>query len=290
MNGPDAVFQRAAVRRHFSDAAATYLAAAALQKEVEARLLEQTEALNHAPQRILDLGSGPGRAAAALKKRWSKAEVVAVDIALPMLRLVPAQTRFWRPVRRVCADAMQLPFADGCFDLVFSSLCLQWVHPLPDALHGIRRVLKPGGLLLFSTFGPDTLLELRQAYRSIGEVPPISPFAAIQQVGDALQSTAFTRSMLDRDLFTLHYADVRTLMRELQALGATDARSDRARGLGGRQRWQALNAAYPATAGGIDSSWEVIAAMAFRPDNDPPRLEPGVVARIDAAHIPRRQR
>ena len=290
MNGPDAVFQRAAVRRHFSDAAATYLAAAALQKEVEARLLEQTEALKHAPQRILDLGSGPGRAAAALKKRWSKAEVVAVDIALPMLRLVPAQTRFWRPVRRVCADAMQLPFADGCFDLVFSSLCLQWVHPLPDALHGIRRVLKPGGLLLFSTFGPDTLLELRQAYRSIGEVPPISPFAAIQQVGDALQSTAFTRSMLDRDLFTLHYADVRALMRELQALGATDARSDRARGLGGKRRWQALNAAYPATAGGIDSSWEVIAAMAFRPDNDPPRLEPGVVARIDAAHIPRRQR
>lgn len=290
MDAPDCVFQRTAVRRHFSDAAATYLAAAALQKEVEVRLLEQTEVLRHAPQRILDLGSGPGRAAAALKKRWPKAEVVAVDIALPMLRLVPSQTRFWRPVRRVCADAMQLPFADGCFDLVFSSLCLQWVHPLPDALHGIRRVLKPGGLLLFSTFGPDTLLELRQAYRSIGEVPPISPFAAIQQVGDALQAGAFTRSMLDRDLFTLHYADVRALMRELQALGATDARSVRARGLGGRQRWQALNAAYPAAAGGIDSSWEVIAAMAFRPESDPPHLEPGVVARIDAAHIPRRQR
>lgn len=289
MDGPDAVFQRAAVRRHFSGAAATYLAAAALQKEVEARLLEQVEALPHAPRRILDLGSGPGRGAGLLKKRWPKAEVVAVDLALPMLHQVPNHTRFWRPVRRVCADAMQLPFVDGSFDLVFSSLCLQWVHPLPDALRGIRRVLKPGGLLLFSTFGPDTLIELREAYLAIGAPPPLSPFAAIQQVGDALQGSGFSRCVLERDTFTLQYPDVRALMRELQALGATDARSGRARGLMGKHRWQALNAAYPRTDAGISSRWEVIGAMAFRPDHDPMR-DDDVVARIDADRIPRRVR
>lgn len=290
MSSPEALFQRQAVRRHFSEAAASYLAAAALQKEVEARLLEQVEALPQAPQRILDLGCGPGRAAGLLKKRWPKAEVIAVDLALPMLQQVPRHTRFWRPVKRVCADALQLPFKEARFDLVFSSLCLQWVHPLPEALRGIRRVLTPGGLLLFSTFGPDTLIELREAYLAIGAPPPLSPFAAIQQVGDALQSSGFSRCVLERDTFTLHYPDVRALMRELQALGATDARTERPRGLTGRHRWQALNAAYPSTARGIDSSWEVIAAMAFRPDHDPIRDDDGVVARIDASRIQRRVR
>lgn len=290
MNSPEPVFQRQAVRRHFSAAASSYLAAAALQKEVEARLLEQVEALPQPPQRVLDLGSGPGRAAGLLKKRWPNTEVIAMDLAMPMLQQVPKHTRFWRPVRRVCADALQLPFKDARFDLVFSSLCLQWVHPLPVALREIRRVLNPGGLMVFSTFGPDTLIELREAYLSVGVQPPLSPFAAIQQIGDALQGSGFSRCVLERDTFTLHYPDVRALMRELQALGATDARSERPRGLMGRHRWQALNAAYPATATGIASSWEVIAAMAFRPEHDPVRFEDGVVARIDPNRIPRRVR
>lgn len=290
MNALDAVFQRQAIRRHFSKAADTYLAAAALQKEVEARLLEQTDALRQVPQRILDLGCGPGRGAGLLKKRWPKAEVIAMDLALPMLQQVPRYTRFWRPVKRVCADALQLPFKDASFDFIFSSLCLQWVHPLPQALREIRRVLKPGGMVLFTTFGPDTLLELREAYLAIGEEPAVSPFAAIQQIGDALQGNGFSGSVLERDVYSLHYADLHALMRELQALGATDARTDRPRGLMGRHRWQALNAAYPISDARITSSWEVIGAMAFRPEHDPLRFEHGVVARIDPLQIQRRVR
>lgn len=290
MHALDTVFQRQAIRRHFSGAAGTYLAAAALQKEVEARLLEQADVLENPPQRILDLGCGPGRGAGLLKKRWPKADVIAMDLALPMLQQVPKHTRFWRPVKRVCADALQLPFKDASIDFIFSSLCLQWVHPLPEALREIRRVLKPGGLTLFSTFGPDTLIELREAYLAIGVQPPLSPFAAIQQIGDALQGNGFSRSVLERDVFTLHYGDVRALMRELQALGATDARSDRPRGLMGKHRWQALNAAYPAIDSGIVSSWEVIGALAFRPERDPVRFEHGVVAHIDPNQIRRRVR
>lgn len=284
------LFDRRGIKRHFARAADSYLAAAALQKEVEARLLEQADYLETAPKRILDLGSGPGRASGILKKRWPKAEVIAMDIALPMLRQVPLQTRFWRPIKRVCADALQLPFRDGSFDFIFSSLCLQWVHPLPDALRDIRRVLAPGGLFAFSSFGPDTLMELREAYAGIGEIPPVSPFAAIQQIGDAMQGAGFRNSVLERELYTMHYPNLRALMQELQAIGATDARPLRPRGLAGKNRWRALNAAYPFREGRIDSSWEVISAMAFRPEQDPPTREDGIVASIDPGQIRRRIR
>lgn len=287
---PENVFDRRGIKRHFARAADSYLAAAALQKEVEACLLEQADYLEAAPKRILDLGSGPGRAAGILKKRWPKAEVIAMDIALPMLRQVPQQTRFWRPIKCVCADALQLPFHDRSFDFIFSSLCLQWVHPLPDALHEIRRVLSPNGLFAFSSFGPDTLTELRDAYAGIGEIPPVSPFAAIQQIGDAMQGAGFRNSVLDRELYTMYYPDLRTLLLELQAIGATDARPQRPRGLAGKNRWRALNAAYPIRDGRIASSWEVISAMAFRPERDPEYREDGIVASIDASQIPRRTR
>lgn len=264
MNNIEQLFQHLHIKQHFSRAADSYLAAAALQKEVEARLLEQTDYLQQAPSRILDLGSGPGRASGLLKKKWPKAEVIAVDIALPMLQKVPEQTRFWRPVKRVCANVMQLPFHDNSFDLVFSSLCLQWAHPLPQALREIQRVMRTEAMLLFSTFGPDTLIELRDAYFAIGETPAISPFAAMQQIGDSLQGNGFHKNVLDRENFTMSYCDLRALMKELHAIGANDARTDRKRGLMGKQRWQALNAAYPTIANSINSTWEVISAMAFK--------------------------
>ena len=186
------VFDRRRLRHSFGRAAAGYAEVAVLQREVESRLLEQLEVLGETrPLRVLDVGSGPGRASGAIKGRWPKSEVVALDLALPMLRQVGRHTRFWRPVRRVCGDASQLPIADGSVDLVFSSLCLQWVHDLPGALAEFRRVLRPQGLLLFSSFGPDTLVELREAYLAAGErQPPLSPFAAIQQVGDGAGGSA----------------------------------------------------------------------------------------------------
>ena len=107
MNRSDSLFEHAHIKQHFSKAAQTYLAAATLQRDVELRLLEHADYLEQAPRRILDLGSGPGRAAGMLKKRWPKAEVVAIDLALPMLRQVKQHTCFWRPVKRVCGNALQ---------------------------------------------------------------------------------------------------------------------------------------------------------------------------------------
>ena len=288
------VFDRRQLRRAFGRAAPNYVAVAALQREVEARLLEQLDYLDgRVPARVLDLGSGPGRAAAAMKKRWPKAEVVAVDAALPMLRQVRSHTRFWRPVRGVCADVSRLPFADRCADVIFSSLCLQWLDDLPAVLAEFRRVLRPDGLLLFSTFGPETLSELRDAYLQAGEVPPLSPFAHIQQVGDALLAAGFRDPVLDRDRYTLTYPDLRALMHELRAIGAGDARADRRRGLGGRGRLQRVTDAYePLRRDAVlPSSWEVITAQAWGPADGAPRRERGGdLATFAADRIPVRRR
>ena len=293
MSGPH-VFDQRHLRRNFGRAAGRYAEVAVLQREVEARLLEQLAVLEaKVPARILDVGAGPGRASGAMKKRWPKSEVIALDLALPMLREVPKQTRFWRPIRRVCAEATRLPIADGSIDLIFSSLCLQWVPDLPTALSEFRRVLREDGLLLFSTFGPETLIELREAYLQAGErQPPLSSFAPIQPIGDALIAAGFRNPVLDRDLFTLTYSEARTLLRELRAIGAGDARSQRARGLGGKDRLARMVAAYESLRrdGALPSTWEVITGMAWAPAPGAPRREGGMdVAVFPADRIPRRR-
>ncbi|HAI59979.1 MAG TPA: malonyl-[acyl-carrier protein] O-methyltransferase BioC [Xanthomonadaceae bacterium] len=288
-------FDARAVRHAFGRAASTYTQAAALQREVESRLLEQLGYLDdRVPARVLDLGSGPGSAAAALKARWGrKSDVVAMDLALPMLREARAKSRFWRPIHTVQGDAQALPFADAAFDLVFSNLCLQWVADLPRALAELRRVMREGGLLLFSTFGPATLIELREAYAQNALPPPLSAFAAIQQVGDALIAQGFRNPVIERDTYTLTYADTPALMRELKAIGATDARPDRPRGLSGRSRHRAVAAAYEAQRrdGLLPSTWEVVTAMAWAPPPGAARREHGVdIATFPADRLTIRKR
>jgi len=290
------LFDRRRLQHSFGRAAAGYAEVAMLQRESESRLLEQLEVLeDRVPARILDVGSGPGRASGVMKGRWPKSEVVAMDIALPMLGEVPRHTRFWRPVRRVCGEAASLPFADASFDVVFSNMCVQWVPDLPVALAEFRRVLKPEGLLLFTSFGPDTLVELREAYLAAGEKdPPLSPLAAIQQVGDALVSAGFRNPVLERENFNLSYPDVKSLMRELRAIGASDARSRRARGLGGKERQKRMIAAYETQRGAdgqLPSTWEVIGAMAWAPPPGTPlRTGSAEIATFPADRIPRRKK
>ncbi|HEY2344849.1 MAG TPA: malonyl-ACP O-methyltransferase BioC [Xanthomonadaceae bacterium] len=301
MNGPHdprASIDAPRLRRAFARAADSYEAVATLQREVESRLLEQLDAFaERKPERVLDLGSGPGRAAQAMHERWPKAQIVALDFALPMLRRTAARKPWWKPgpqrLHAICGDAAALPFVDESADLVFSSLCLQWVADLPSALAGFRRVLRPGGLLLFSTFGPDTLRELREAFAQAGAGDPVTPFAHIQQIGDALQSAGFRDPVLHRDRFTLTYPDVRTLMRELRALGAHNARADRRRSLMGKARMQRVFDAYESLRrdGALPSTWDVVYAQAFAPPpGQPLRGNAGEIARVPVASIPIRRR
>lgn len=298
------VFDPRHVRRAFARASATYDAAASLQHAVEERLLESLDYLDLQPGRdagwapgtVLDLGSGPGRAARAMRRRWPRARVLAIDVALPMLR--EGGRTGWnplrRPVDRICADARALPLADGSVDVLVSNLCLQWVEDLPAAFAGIRRVLRPGGLMLCSTFGPDTLHELRAAFAAGDSVPHVSPFASMPGFGDALVQAGFRDPVLDREVEVRRYADMATLMRELRAIGATNALASRRRALTGRGRFARAQAEYEPLRdadGLLPATWETITAVAWAPDHGVPiRGREGEEARFPAHAIPVRRR
>ena len=254
------------IRRAFGRAAATYDAHAVLQHEVENRLLERLDYLEHEPARVVDVGCGTGRAASAMRKRWKGAQVIALDLAAPMLRRI--KPGWLHPLLPVNADACALPFVDASIDVLFSNLCVQWIEDLPVLFDEFRRVLRADGYFAFSTFGPDTLHELRGAWAQVDRAPHVSAFADIAHVGDALMLAGFRDPVLDGEHFTLTYPDATSLMRELKAIGATNADARRARGLTGRQHFRGVVAAYEAwrTGGLLPATYEVIYAHAWAPD------------------------
>jgi malonyl-CoA O-methyltransferase len=297
------LFDAKQVRRAFSRSAGSYDAAARLQHAVETRLLESLDylddpALQRAPpQCVLDLGCGTGRASRAMQRRWPKSGIVSLDLALPMLQQARTAWRRRHPFARVpqqlCADARALPLADASVDVLFSNLCLQWVEDLDALFAGFRRVLKPHGLLLVSTFGPETLWQLRSAFAQADDAPHVSPFADIAGFGDALVRAGFHQPVLDREEATTHYPDLPALMREQRAIGATNALASRRQTLTGRGRFAAAAAGYEThrDADGLPATWEIITAMAWAPEVGTPIREGGVdVAAVPLARIPIRRR
>lgn len=261
----------AIVRRAFGRAAAGYDEAAVLQREVAAELLTRIEEQALSPQAILDLGAGTGTATAILKARFRRAAVIALDLAPPMLAVAGTRRRWLAPFALVCGDAHALPLAAARFDLVHSSLMLQWVHDLDRVLAEIRRVLMPGGALMFSTLGPDTLNELRAAYATLDDGVHVNRFLDLHDVGDALTRAGFRDPVLDVERRTLTYADVGGLLRDLKAIGATAVPRTRS-GLGGRRRRALLAAAYEPfrREGRLPATYEVIYARAIRGEGSAP--------------------
>ena len=257
---------RTRIARAFSRAAAHYEQTAVLQRQVGDELLSRLAVVASEPARVLDIGAGSGRLSGLLKKRWPKAEVVAVDLALGMLREARRHAGWLRPFRRVAGDAQALPFAEGSVDLVVSNLCLQWCD-LKAAIHEFRRVLRPGGWLLFTSFGPDTLKELREAWRVADQRPHVHLFLDMHDVGDAVLAQGFVDPMFDVERYILTYADARALMRELKTIGAGNALAERKRGLTGKQAFARMLAAYEPLRreGRLPLSYEVIFGQAQAP-------------------------
>lgn len=260
---------RRQARASFDRAADSYDSAAVLQREVEARLLERLDLVKLDPARILDLGCGTGRGSGALLGRYRGARVIACDIATNMLSHARGQGRWWRRPVCVGGDAQSLPFADNSFELVYSNLMLQWCDDLDRAFGEISRVLAPGGLLIFTTFGPDTLKELRASWAEVDRHTHVNAFMDMHDVGDALLRCGLAEPVLDVERLTLTYPDARGLMRDLKAIGAHNVTRGRARGLTGRRKLDRLIAAYEAfrrADGLLPASYEVVNGHAWAPE------------------------
>lgn len=282
------------VRASFERAAADYDRVAVLQREVGARLLERLALIRMAPQRILDLGTGTGHIAHALLKRYSGARVVGMDIAEAMLAQARRRSGWWRRPRFVCGDIERLPFASRSVDMILSNLTLQWCNGLDAAFAEFRRVLRPGGTLLFTSFGPDTLRELRASWAAADSYSHVNSFIDMHDVGDALVRAGLIEPVLDVERLMLTYPDLQGLVRDLKTLGAHNVTAGRARGLTGRGRWRVLCEAYESHRmdGLLPATYEVIYGHAWAPEHDASasRREPAGTVSVPLATLTQRDK
>lgn len=255
------------VRRAFARAVASYEQHDVVQREVQQQLLSRLDFYLDTPARVLDIGAATGRGAALLKRRYPKATVIALDAVMPMLRQARRHQRLLRPFARVAGAALRLPIADRSIDVVHSNLCLPWCDNLQAWFGDCARVLRPGGFLVFSTLGPDTLSELRAAWAGHDAAPHVGLFLDMHDVGDAMIMAGLYDPVLDVSRITLTYADPQGLLRELKGLGATNADAARRRGLTGRHAYEAMLAAYAERRvdGRIPATVEVVTAHAWSP-------------------------
>lgn len=263
------------LRRSFERAAATYDAAAVLQNEVCRRMLARLPYMRIEPRLILDAGCGTGNAVAGLLARYRRARLIALDLAFAMVQRARARRPRWRAffepsgprLAAVCGDIERLPLARESAELVWSNLALQWMEDPRDAFREFYRVLRPGGLLLFSTFGPDTLRELRAAYRDTDGRPHVHAFLDMHDLGDMLLAGGFADPVMEAEIVTLRYASARELMRDLKAIGAHNLARGRRQGLGGRATLAAATERYEALRrdGLLPATFEVVYGHAWKP-------------------------
>lgn len=253
-------------RMHFERAANSYDGAAVLQREIAKRMGERLDYIKQQPSRVLDVGSGTGYITKDLLTRFPKADVIALDLAHSMAQKSSEQGSWLRKPKAVCADAESLPLKEDSIDFVISSLMLQWSNDLNKVFTGFHHVLAPNGLLLFSTFGPETLREIKQSWSEVDNRPHTSDFPDMHEIGDALLQAGFQDPVTDMEMITMTYANVRQLMRDIKNIGASNTDSNRSKGLMGKAKLKAFEDAYEQfkTADGLyPASWEIIYGHAW---------------------------
>jgi malonyl-CoA O-methyltransferase len=289
-----ALLDKHEIARSFGRAAEHYDAHAVLQREVTSRLAERLGLFKFSPARILDAGCGTGHGLSLLKTAYPDADLIALDLALPMLeisrnkieanslpakwlerlrqRLTPHASRL---TQHVCADMERLPFKSSSMPMLWSSLALQWANDTENCLREWHRVITPNGLLVFASFGPDTLKELRQAFAGVDGGAHVSRFTDMHDIGDMLVHAGFQHPVMEMEMLTLTYADLKSLMQDLKGVGAHNAAVSRSRGMMGKSAWRQLEMAYEEFRkdGKLPSSYEVIYGHAWAGDKT--RLEDG---------------
>lgn len=263
-------FNKRHIRRHFTRAAPTYDSAAVLERTIADQLIERLDVVKLTPVRILDVGCATGYATRLLAKRYRQAQIIGVDIAFGMARRARRRAGWFARTRFVNADAEFLPLPTASVDMVVSNAAICWCD-LPRVLNEFGRVLRPDGLFVFTTYGPDTLGELRDAWRQVDNTAHIHDFIDMHDVGDALVRAGFADPVMDVERYALTYADVAGMLRDLRTRGIRNAHPDRARHLTGKGRIERFRAAYASQTqdARLPLTYEVVYGHAWVPRSRP---------------------
>ncbi|MBA2657057.1 MAG: malonyl-ACP O-methyltransferase BioC [Tatlockia sp.] len=274
----------------FSKHAHEYEQAAKVQNEIGKRLFERLYLLKIAPRYILDLGCGTGLFTPLLRKLYPKAQVIGVDLSESMLNQARKKQSWRRKWPLISADMNALPFADGCFDLVFTNQVIHWSEPINSVIHELNRIMNVNGCLMFSTLGPDTFKELKQSWQQADGHAHTNSFIDMHDIGDYLLAEHFLDPVVDMELLTVHYPNLRQLLDNLKAQGVRNINPIRNRGLTGRQAWHKFEIAYETfrtPEGKYPLSYEVVYGHAWKGEQR--RLGDGTETFIPISEIGRRR-
>lgn len=256
-------------------------------------MFERLDVIRLDPARIVDIGCGHGHGLLDLRRRFQQATVLGIDCSVPNLniarsRLAVPASGFLKRLRRhlgprqpghlaelIAADQEHLPIAASTVDLIWSNLCLHWSDDPLAVIDQWHRIVRPGGLLMFSMFGVDTLAQLRSAGAGV------MPFNDMHDIGDALVAAGFADPVMDMNMVTVNFSSPEKLLSDVHALGG-NALAGRCSGLSGkgqRALWlDALLQMRDKVDGQIPLSFEVCFGHAWCPD--PKRLPKGL-ARVE---------
>ncbi len=272
------------LRTAFERAASSYDQAAVLQREISNRMLSRLEYIKYQPDVILDAGSGTGYGSQQLAKRYPASQLIAMDIARAMLLHARPNTAWWQrllPLLQqhsyyVCADIEQIPIKNESVGMIWSNLALQWCNDLEHTFAEMHRILRTDGLVMFSTFGPDTLKELRQSFAQVDAFSHVNRFIDMHDIGDLLVHNGFSTPVMDMEYITLTYPDVTSVMRDLKAIGAHNVTLGRNQGMMGKNKWQKAIAEYEKLRrdGKLPATYEVVYGHAWKPQSRQSVLTP----------------
>lgn len=275
------------IRHRFNRKATQYEPEDSIEEEIARRLLEHLDPVRIEPEKVLDLGAGTGTTQRALAKRYPDARVTAVDFAVAMLERARRDAGGSARLQFVCADMEALGIRGQCFNLVHSNLALLWCANLESVLSECRRVLEPGGLLALSSLGPDTLSELRNAWRIADEHAHVQQFVDMHDLGDALHTAGFTDIVVDAERLRIEYRELDRLLIDLRNWGVGQVHGERRRTLLGRKRLDRMRneyETYRGENGKLPATCEIAYAHAWAP------ATPGAaVPRVDFNPLRRRR-
>lgn len=280
------------IARSFSLAAEDYDRHAFIQKEIGARLLERLSLIKIPPKTILDVGAGTGFLTRQLQQTFPQSRIIGLDLAQGMTCYAQRKQswRLWQnQPQYICGDMEMLPFASSSFDLIFSNFTLQWSFALNQVFAEFKRILKPNGLLFFSTVGPKTLYELRQSWATADSFTHVNSFLDLHDIGDLLLNTHFSSPVMDMEMLTIHYQHVKQLLADLKATGARNMNLTRAKGLTSKSQLEQMTAAYQTFKqpdGLLPATFEVIYGHAWQPHTALYRQGQDGMIRIPGDKIP----